>query len=353
MKLFADSALFNLSSGVRDNSEVAIWLEAFQATHSDSDDSVEHLVSFFEDCIQRCLKTPYRYLEEMHRTLTHTTAPPSSASTTAVPFSPLLATVMEQLSHKLRPGATYTLDSPSTVAVCRLLGRLLVGLIGFTDANGLLLLEDSANTVRGLLKASQRTDIEIADQQLRRVQATLQVLHQASRSQENRTMTPVEDSSDDDANRLESTERSFALLTPKLAHRFTFVYEYTQWLRERRTMARESVDSLDSQTLARTMIEKSFTSPCNPPLTYTLRAIRIVSLSLPLSPTESSTVDGLNVLEHILLRSADRLQAEDLATIKSTIFNGESRLRELFLSEHLSPQVCEGKFFSISTRYTD
>lgn len=66
-------------------------------------DEVEAVITFLDDCVQRCLKTPYRYLEEarsLAQTLTLNSASEQNYSFEIYPSS-LLMTVVEQLDAKV------------------------------------------------------------------------------------------------------------------------------------------------------------------------------------------------------------------------------------------------------------
>jgi nucleolar pre-ribosomal-associated protein 1 len=63
-------------------------------------DETESVVTFLEDCIQRCLKTPYRYIDDMQKLfITHST---SSEENSDIYPSPLVMTLAEQLEAKLK-----------------------------------------------------------------------------------------------------------------------------------------------------------------------------------------------------------------------------------------------------------
>lgn len=131
--LLSRSVLFE-----HDPSEIEIWLNALPRTRRASGasapdeapltDEGEGVLAFLDDCIQRCLKTPYRYLEEG---LAAFVGGPSTSDTealrpNAVP-SPLFMTVLEQFSAKT-PAKTIT---PSdTLAVATYMRKLAVGMLG-------------------------------------------------------------------------------------------------------------------------------------------------------------------------------------------------------------------------------
>ncbi|KAL1732959.1 ribosome 60S biogenesis N-terminal-domain-containing protein [Schizophyllum commune] len=86
--LLAKSVLFQDTPN-----EPALWLACLPAQVSELDS----VVCFLDDCVQRCLKTPYRYMDDL-RAL----APAEAAD--ELP-SPLLATVLEQAKHKVPTAA--------------------------------------------------------------------------------------------------------------------------------------------------------------------------------------------------------------------------------------------------------
>ncbi|PIL36537.1 hypothetical protein GSI_00226 [Ganoderma sinense ZZ0214-1] len=100
-----------------DADEIALWLDSLPLTQraagaqapdgaplADEGDSV---IPFLDDCVQRCVKTPYKYVEEMQAmyALSQLSGVDKSLSIGQRPDtfpSPLLATVVEQLGAKLR-----------------------------------------------------------------------------------------------------------------------------------------------------------------------------------------------------------------------------------------------------------
>lgn len=80
-------------------------------------------MTFLEDCIQRCLKTPYRYFEDMQK-LPASHSPSSSGELNADVYpSPLVITLVEQLEAKLKIGGLLT---PSDVlAIVSFLRKLV------------------------------------------------------------------------------------------------------------------------------------------------------------------------------------------------------------------------------------
>ncbi|KAI1792498.1 ribosome 60S biogenesis N-terminal-domain-containing protein [Ganoderma leucocontextum] len=100
-----------------DADEIALWLDSLPFTQraagaqapdgaplTDEGDSV---IPFLDDCVQRCVKTPYKYVEEMQAMYASTrpSGPDVSLSIGQRPDtfpSPLLAAVVEQLGAKLK-----------------------------------------------------------------------------------------------------------------------------------------------------------------------------------------------------------------------------------------------------------
>ena len=127
--VLSESVLFQ-----EDPSEVEMWLSALpfhfirrgQGTEAPDGapltDEVDAIVAFLDDCAQRCLKTPYRYMEAMSALVQ------SSVSTSEIHRgemfgSPLLMTLLEQVIAKVNG----QLMTPSdTLAVFTFVRRLLV-----------------------------------------------------------------------------------------------------------------------------------------------------------------------------------------------------------------------------------
>jgi nucleolar pre-ribosomal-associated protein 1 len=96
--------------------EVDIWLSALdfaiQLPLPEIHDEVDDLLAFLDDCIQRCFKTPYRYLDEWDQLLVDT---PNASAVGKVQFSPLLLTFLEQLHAKVA-GSHLSLSSLVRIA---------------------------------------------------------------------------------------------------------------------------------------------------------------------------------------------------------------------------------------------
>jgi nucleolar pre-ribosomal-associated protein 1 len=91
------------------------------------------VVNFLDDCVQLCLKAPYGYIEELSNSSFETTAANGYQPGNAL--SPLLATVIEQISSKI----TASLSPSDTLAIVSFTRRLIVRLAGKTEYLGLLL----------------------------------------------------------------------------------------------------------------------------------------------------------------------------------------------------------------------
>lgn len=127
--LLANSILFQHSAD-----EVELWLVSLPTTKRSPSaeapdgapltDEVQGVLVFLDECIQRCLKTPYRYIEEM-KTIAFSHNYPS----------PLLATVKEQLAAKL---GAKTLTASDTLSLVTFI-RELVFRLHATDLDGLFI----------------------------------------------------------------------------------------------------------------------------------------------------------------------------------------------------------------------
>lgn len=127
--VLSESVLFQ-----EDLNEVEIWLAALpfhfvrrgQGTEAPDGapltDEVDAIVAFLDDCAQRCLKTPYRYMEAMS-TLVQSSPSTPDIHRGEIFASPLLMTVLEQVVAKVNG----RLMTPSdTLAIFTFVRRLLV-----------------------------------------------------------------------------------------------------------------------------------------------------------------------------------------------------------------------------------
>ncbi|KAJ2932530.1 hypothetical protein H1R20_g4543, partial [Candolleomyces eurysporus] len=97
------------------------------------------VVAFLEDCVLRCLKTPYKYIEELERLAGDAAGEGRDVDSGASLPSPLLITLVEQLEAKLisqggSSGSSAVLLTPSDVlAIASYLRALLFSLVGMLD----------------------------------------------------------------------------------------------------------------------------------------------------------------------------------------------------------------------------
>ncbi|KAG1740308.1 ribosome 60S biogenesis N-terminal-domain-containing protein [Suillus lakei] len=124
-KTLAESILFQ-----EDPDEVDLWLDSLPTTCRGAGceapdgaaltDESDGVATFLDDCAQRCLKTPYRYLEALRDLL------PMENSAVDAP-SPLLMTVLEQFAAKL---AVKLLTPSDALAITGFVRRLMFKLAG-------------------------------------------------------------------------------------------------------------------------------------------------------------------------------------------------------------------------------
>ncbi|KAJ1305979.1 hypothetical protein OPQ81_010694 [Rhizoctonia solani] len=114
-RLFGTSVLFE-----HDPKEVIAWIESLPrnkyTSSPDAEDDITIFLRFFDDVLSRCVKTPYKYLEQGKQLYS------SSNDISRMP-SPLLMTVLEQLRHK-------PMEPPSRRLVASFLARLVKLLVG-------------------------------------------------------------------------------------------------------------------------------------------------------------------------------------------------------------------------------
>ncbi|KJA21610.1 hypothetical protein HYPSUDRAFT_87850 [Hypholoma sublateritium FD-334 SS-4] len=91
-----------------DAQEPDLWLKALPSQHISPSDvdtifhgEVDGLIVFLDDCVHRCLKTPYRYVEALHVLGSQTSARADAPERLDMYPSPLIMTVMEQLDAKV------------------------------------------------------------------------------------------------------------------------------------------------------------------------------------------------------------------------------------------------------------
>ena len=126
-KLLLPSILFE-----HDPSEFEVWLNALPTSSSKGDISqraqllVEqiHLLSFIDDCARRCMKTPYKYIQDII-TLVPAYFAPTIRSYELL--TPLLVTTLEQLHAKI---LGQHISTEAAGVVVGYLGRVMLKMTG-------------------------------------------------------------------------------------------------------------------------------------------------------------------------------------------------------------------------------
>lgn len=114
-----------------DPSELDVWLSSLPRL-SDSPAGIiqqVHLLSFLDDCVRRCAKTPYRYLEDGQAVLSDPTSENGNAydDDPSEATSPLLMAAVEQFIAKV---LGQHIATEAAVIVINYLRRVLIGLVG-------------------------------------------------------------------------------------------------------------------------------------------------------------------------------------------------------------------------------
>jgi len=115
-----------------DHGELGIWLSALPSLSAGADLSQRAfltvqqvlLLSFLDECVRRCMKTPYRYIEDSLAMI------PEYFTPTTRPFeliSPLMMTMVEQLRAKINGQHIATEAAGVVLAYLR---RVILGLAG-------------------------------------------------------------------------------------------------------------------------------------------------------------------------------------------------------------------------------
>ena len=110
--------------------EFTLWLDSL-ATHSlGSEHGVDHsdsqiIITFLDECSQRCIKTPFKYLEELKALHVSEGSPVGEMQTETLP-SPLLVTMVEQFSVRI---SSQKFNEQEILEIIVYLRRLLLRLI--------------------------------------------------------------------------------------------------------------------------------------------------------------------------------------------------------------------------------
>lgn len=112
-----------------------------------------HLLSFLDDCVRRCMKTPYRYIEEAQAL-----AAQSGSMVDASTFpSPLLFTALEQFQAKL---AGHHIASDAADVVIIFLRQLILSMLGKLEADNVRLLAKRLDMCIDAAEAKRETKLE-------------------------------------------------------------------------------------------------------------------------------------------------------------------------------------------------
>lgn len=124
-----------------DAGEVLLWLRALPSTKraegakapdgTPLTDETTAVITFLDDCLQRCIKTPYRYFEELQawqsRAIEDREDDSTSSEEPELSPSPLLTTVLEQFQAKTSGNLLAASDILAIVTFIRKLVRGLAG----------------------------------------------------------------------------------------------------------------------------------------------------------------------------------------------------------------------------------
>lgn len=112
-----------------DPEELPIWLDAMPKKVREAGPMLFaqqiQLLAFLDDCFRRCLKTPYRYIEDTLALSPSST--PDLQSNSKEMVSPLMMTILEQLSAKLMG---QLISTEAACIIVNYLRRVVLGLVG-------------------------------------------------------------------------------------------------------------------------------------------------------------------------------------------------------------------------------
>ncbi|KAJ7095895.1 ribosome 60S biogenesis N-terminal-domain-containing protein [Mycena belliarum] len=149
--LLSESIIFQ-----QNQEEPVLWLSALPFTRRTYNDryelsegislaeEAEIVIAFLDDCIQRCLKTPYRYIEDMQSLYRSETEQLGDE----LP-GPLIVVVLEQLGAKM--ASKHTLLPSTVLALARFLRQLLLQLSGMQHGLTLIFQRQIANNIAEML----------------------------------------------------------------------------------------------------------------------------------------------------------------------------------------------------------
>jgi nucleolar pre-ribosomal-associated protein 1 len=155
--ILASSIMFQ-----EDVDEPSLWLASLPSTRRSGvskapdgasiSDEGESVITFLDDCMQRCLKTPYRYVDDMNDLKKRNTENVPDKSDRPVErldsyLSPLLMTLLEQLGAKI---SHELLSISDILALATFTRRLLFRLI--TKQRDLTFLRSFTDRIDGCLR---------------------------------------------------------------------------------------------------------------------------------------------------------------------------------------------------------
>lgn len=124
-----------------DSDEVDLWLRCLPRTKRSAGaqapdgvpltDEPEGVITFLDDCVQRCLKAPYRYLEDLQKSWVTQATDASQLNDADQLPSPLLITVIEQLGAKVERDL---LSQSDCLAIVTFIRKLVLQLASKTSA---------------------------------------------------------------------------------------------------------------------------------------------------------------------------------------------------------------------------
>ncbi|KAE8538308.1 hypothetical protein D1P53_005650 [Cryptococcus gattii VGV] len=112
-----------------DPQELPIWLDAMPKRIREAGPMLFaqqiQLLAFLDDCFRRCLKTPYRYIEDTLALSSYST--PDLQSNSKEMVSPIMVTILEQLSAKVMG---QLISTEAACIIVNYLRRVILGLVG-------------------------------------------------------------------------------------------------------------------------------------------------------------------------------------------------------------------------------
>ncbi|KAK7040796.1 hypothetical protein VNI00_009702 [Paramarasmius palmivorus] len=239
-QILGGSILFQQSSHVNlADSEVSVWIsclpQSFRISSTCPDgavlsDEIESVTVFLDECIHRCIKTPYRYIDDLKSLVEEIRNQEANDNGGTTPNeesgglpSPLLMTLIEQLKMKVE----RNLLTPSDVLSLALFFRKLLHRLStlMNDDFGLKLLRGMADRVDTALQSGFATYPLISKairRQIRLIQRSLRY------NPEDRT--PSQDASAEEVQQFLGDVEKVATPSTRLV-RMATAYELVDWVR--------------------------------------------------------------------------------------------------------------------------